>query len=201
MIRDSALRVSGLLSSKMFGPSVMPYQPEGIWRSTYNTDKWQTSPGEDKHRRSLYTFVKRTSPYPAMITLDAPSREFCNIRRLQTNTPLQALVTLNDAVYVEAAQALARRMVSESEKTDAPSRIALGMQMALFRPANTSEIAALTALYDEQLKYYQQNQNEAEKMSTKPLGPLPPTQKAREMAALTNVANVILNLDEFLTKP
>jgi hypothetical protein len=201
MIRDSALRVSGLLSSKMFGPSVMPYQPEGIWRSTYNTDKWQTSPGEDKHRRSLYTFVKRTSPYPAMITLDAPSREFCNIRRLQTNTPLQALVTLNDAVYVEAAQALARRMVSESEKTDAPSRIALGMQMALFRPANTSEIAALTALYDEQLKYYQQNQNEAEKMSTKPLGPLPPTQKAPEMAALTNVANVILNLDEFLTKP
>jgi hypothetical protein len=92
-------------------------------------------------------------------------------------------------------------MVSESEKTDAPSRIALGMQMALFRPANTAEIAALTALYDEQLKYYQQNQNEAEKMSTKPLGPLPPTQKAPEMAALTNVANVILNLDEFLTKP
>ena len=136
-----------------------------------------------------------------MITLDAPSREFCNIRRLQTNTPLQALVTLNDAVYVEAAQGLARRMVSESEKTDAPSRIALGMQMALFRPANTAEIAALTALYDEQLKYYQQNQNEAEKMSTKPLGPLPPTQKAPEMAALTNVANVILNLDEFLTKP
>ena len=136
-----------------------------------------------------------------MITLDAPSREFCNIRRLQTNTPLQALVTLNDAVYVEAAQALARRMVRVSERSDINSRIASGIEMALFRQPGPAEVSALTALYDEQLKYYQQNQAEAEKMATKPLGPLPQGMNSAELAAMTNVANVILNLDEFLTKP
>ena len=117
MIRDSALLVSGLLSSKMHGRSVMPHQPEGIWRSTYNTDKWILSPGEDRYRRGLYTFLKRTSPYPALMTFDAPSREVCTVRRITTNTPLQALVTLNDPAYIEAAQALARRMVREAGAT------------------------------------------------------------------------------------
>ena len=201
MIRDSALRVSGLLSRKMFGPSVMPYQPEGIWRSTYNTDKWQTSPGEDRHRRGLYTFVKRTSPYPAMITLDAPSREFCNIRRIQTNTPLQALVTLNDAVYVEAAQALARRMVRDSASLETRARISMGLELALLRPAKPAEVDSLTQLYNDQLAWYSQKPAEAEKMATVPLGPLPQGTNAAELAALTNVANVILNLDEFLTRP
>ncbi|MFM7593396.1 MAG: PSD1 and planctomycete cytochrome C domain-containing protein, partial [Isosphaeraceae bacterium] len=201
MIRDSALRVSGLLSGKMFGPSVMPYQPEGIWRSTYNTDKWQTSPGEDRHRRGLYTFVKRTSPYPAMITLDAPSREYCNIRRIQTNTPLQALVTLNDSVYVEAAQALARRAIRESAAPDIRSKISSAVAMALLRPATAAEVDSLVRLYDEQLAWYSQKPAEAEKMATLPLGPLPQGLNAAELAAMTNVANVILNLDEFLTKP
>ena len=201
MIRDASLRVSGLLSPKMFGPSVMPYQPEGIWRSTYNTDKWVTSPGEDKHRRGLYTFMKRTSPYPAMITMDAPSREICSIRRITTNTPLQALITLNDTVYIEAAQALARRMAREVEGADLNKRLEYGMQLALGRPAKDHELKALTGLYIDRVGFYQSDPKSALSMSTNPLGPLPSGLKADELAALTNVANVILNLDEFLTKP
>lgn len=201
MIRDSALRVSGLLSRKMFGPSVMPYQPDGIWRSTYNTDKWETSPGEDKHRRGLYTFIKRTSPYPAMIALDAPSREVCNIRRIQTNTPLQALVTLNDVVFIEAAQALARRSVRETNRADSKSRVATVMRIALGREPENPEVDALSALYDARLQHYQANTNEASLMATQPLGEVPAGMNTAELAALTNVANVVLNLDEFLTKP
>lgn len=201
MIRDSSLLVSGLLSRKMFGPSVMPYQPEGIWRSTYNTDKWQTSPGEDRHRRGLYTFVKRTSPYPAMITLDAPSREYCNIRRIQTNTPLQALVTLNDAVFVEAAQALARRMLRESESKELGERLSVGLRMALGREPKAAELELLSELYQDRLKYYRSEPDAARRMATEPLGDLPQSLDVAEVAAFTNVANVILNLDEFLTKP
>jgi hypothetical protein len=201
MIRDSALRVAGLLSPKMFGPSVMPYQPEGIWRSTYNTDKWITSPGEDKHRRGLYTFIKRTSPYPAMITLDAPSREFCTIRRITTNTPLQALVTLNDAVYVEAAQALARRMIREIDSPDIRARIAHGFKLALVREPRPDEIDALSGLFVDRLAAYRADSAAAATMAAEPLGPVPTGMDTAELAALTNVANVILNLDEFLTKP
>jgi len=201
MIRDSALRVSGLLSRKMFGPSVMPYQPDGIWRSTYNTDKWVTSPGEDKHRRGLYTFIKRTSPYPAMITMDAPSREFCTIRRITTNTPLQALVTLNDTVFIEAAQALARRMMRETPGSDLNQKIAKGLELALGRAANANETAVLAALYQDRLAYYKTDAKAAEAMATKPLGPVLAGMDQAELAALTTVANCILNLDEFLTRP
>ena len=142
MIRDSALSVAGLLSPKMHGPSVMPHQPEGIWRSTYNTDKWIPSPGDDRYRRGLYTFIKRTSPYPALMTFDAPSREVCTVRRITTNTPLQALVTLNDPAYVEAAQALARRMVREGGSSP-HDRIGHGLRLALVRSPESREIDAL----------------------------------------------------------
>ena len=107
-VHDQALAVSGLLSHKMYGPSVMPVQPDGIWQSPYDGESWKQSTGEDLHRRALYTYWKRTAPYPSMVTFDSPSREFCQLRRLRTNTPLQALVTLNDPVYVEAARATGR---------------------------------------------------------------------------------------------
>lgn len=200
MIRDNALAVSGLLSRKMYGPSVMPHQPEGIWQSTYNTTKWETSQGEDRYRRGLYTFVKRTTPYPAMTTFDAPSRELCTVRRINTNTPLQALVTLNDPAYLEAAQALARRMVKESTSTSLEDRLAYGLQLALIRPAQPIEITALTKLYENRLAYYAAHPDEATKFATDPLGPLSDGMKAAELAALTAVGNVILNLDEFLTR-
>ncbi len=109
-VRDQAMVLSGLLSPKMYGPGVMPYQPEGIWASPYGNEKWVQSQGEDRYRRAVYTYHKRTSAYPSMLTFDGTSRNVCTARRIRTNTPLQALVTLNDPVYVEAAQALAKRM-------------------------------------------------------------------------------------------
>jgi hypothetical protein len=115
MIRDATLHAAGILDPTMHGPSVMPLQPEGIWRSTYNARKWVTSAGGDARRRALYTYHKRTSPYPSAITFDATSREVCTIRRFPTNTPLQALVTLNDPAYLEAARALAAEAWGRSE--------------------------------------------------------------------------------------
>jgi hypothetical protein len=199
MVRDNALAVSGLLSRKMFGPSVMPMQPAGIWRSTYNNDKWVTSPGEDRYRRSLYTFIKRTSPYPAMITFDAPSREICTVRRVATNTPLQALVMLNDPVFVEAAQALARRMKTSGGST-LHAQLAFGLEAALIRPARDEEVQALAALYARRLADFKSSPGEAEQFATDPLGPLPDGMDAAELAALTAVCNVILNLDEFVSR-
>ncbi|WP_332911144.1 DUF1553 domain-containing protein [Algoriphagus boritolerans] len=112
-VRDQALAVSGLLSEKMYGPSVKPHQPEGIWQTVYNGESWTESEGEDKYRRGIYTFLKRTSPYPSFITFDAASREVCLSKRLVTNTPLQALVTLNDPVYLEAAKNLGKKCLGE----------------------------------------------------------------------------------------
>lgn len=198
MLRDQALAVSGLLSRKMYGPSVMPPQPDGIWRSTYNLDKWQTSAGEDKFRRGLYTFIKRTSPYPSMITFDGTSREICTIRRINTNTPLQALVLLNDPVYVEAAQALARNMTKQSGTVD--EKLAAGFQAALTRPPQPRELAALRKLFDQRLKFYQQNTKEAKQMAPLPPGPPESGSSTSELAAFTAVCNVVLNLDEFVTR-
>ena len=199
MIRDNALAAAGLLSRKMYGPSVMPPQPDGIWQSTYNTTKWETSKGEDRYRRGLYTFIKRTTPYPAMTTFDAPSRELCTVRRINTNTPLQALVTLNDPAFVEAAQALARRMVKEGG-SKLEDRLAKGLELALVRPARPNEIAVLTKLYENRRSHYASHADEASKFATDPIGPVPSGMDATELAALTAVGNVILNLDEFITR-
>src|SRR2546425_1197719 len=114
MVRDNALATSGLLSTKIGGPSVFPYQPEGVWDRPYSEEKWVLSEGEDRYRRGIYTFIRRTSPYPSLTTFDAPSREFCTVRRVRTNTPLQALTTLNDPVFFEAAQALAKRILADA---------------------------------------------------------------------------------------
>jgi hypothetical protein len=198
MIRDVSLAASGLLSKKMFGPSVMPPQPDGLWKSAYSGEKWITATGEDRYRRGLYTFIKRTAPYPAMTTFDSPSREICTVRRVPTNTPLQALVTLNDTAFVEMAQALARNMHAAGAKLE--ERIGHGLQRALIRPAKAEEVAVLKELYAARLKHYQANPEEAKKLATDPLGPAPDGMNVNELAALTAVANVILNLDEFLMR-
>ena len=111
-LRDQSLAVSNLLSEKMYGQSVMPFQPEGIWRSPYNGAKWEKSKGEDQNRRALYTYWKRTAPYPTMITYDGGAREVCVTRRIRTNTPLQALTTLNDSAYFVMARSFAFKMQS-----------------------------------------------------------------------------------------
>jgi hypothetical protein len=126
----------------------MPWQPEGIWQVVYNSEQWVTSPGEDRYRRGIYTFLRRTSPYPSMITYDAPTGEVCTIRRIRTNTPLQALATLNDPVSMEAAQRLALRTL-ESAEENARARAERMFSLTLARPPRTSEIERVLALHAE----------------------------------------------------
>ena len=200
MIRDQALAVSGLLCRKLHGPSVYPPQPEGLWRAAFNSERtWPTSTGGDRYRRGLYVFWRRTIPYPSMATFDAPSREMCSLRRLRTNTPLQAFVTLNDPVYIEAAQALARRIVREGgEAVDERARFVL--QVCLGRPPTSEQLEQVTSLLHDALQVFCRDAESARSMSTDPLGPLPAGMKHDELAAWTVVANVLLNLDGALTK-
>ena len=132
MVRDQSLRVSGLLSPQMYGPPVNPPQPElGLKAAFGSATDWKTSEGGDRYRRGIYTTWRRSSPYPSMAQFDAPNREVCTVRRIRTNTPLQALVTLNDPVYVEAAQSLARQMISAD--TDSDVRIRWAFHRCLIR--------------------------------------------------------------------
>ena len=192
-LRDQALAVSGLLSRKMHGPSVMPPQPDGIWRSPYSSYKWETSEGTDRYRRGLYTYWKRTSPYPSMMTFDSPSREFCVSRRIVTNTPLQALVTLNDPVYVEAAQALAKQMIAVDEVLE--NQIRAGYRQALLREPSAAELEVLRGLYKE--AYYDYENRTTLVADGDGLESAPSN---LEHEAMTVVANAILNLDAFITK-
>ncbi|MGH9719961.1 MAG: PSD1 and planctomycete cytochrome C domain-containing protein [Bryobacteraceae bacterium] len=175
MIRDVTLAASGLLSRKIGGASVFPYQPDGIWDIPYNDDKWEESEGDDKYRRGMYIFVRRTAPYPAMTTFDAPSREFCTVRRVRTNTPLQALTTLNDPAFYEAARAMAKRIVDEGGD-DVRSRASYAFRLAVTRAPSPAEIDRILSWYDRERAL------------------------ADESAAWTLVANVLLNLDEAMTR-
>ena len=148
MIRDQMLAVSGLLSTKMYGPPVMPLQPDGVWQVVYNGDRWQTSDGEDRYRRALYTLWRRTSPYPAATTFDAPTGELCTPRRIRTNTPLQALVTLNDPVALEAAQHMARRVLRDGGATFG-ERLNYAFRLALSRGPREEELARLGKLHQK----------------------------------------------------
>jgi hypothetical protein len=200
MVRDQALAIAGLLSKKMKGPSVYPPQPAGLWQAAFNGQRtWPTSTGEDRYRRGLYTFWRRTVPYPSMATFDAPSREICTIRRIRTNTPLQAFVTLNDPVYVEAAQALARRVLKEGGST-AEERARFALSLCLARPLRAGETQPVLALLESELAHFRGRPEEARKMATEPLGALPDGADAAELAAWTVVANTLLNLDAVLTK-
>ena len=199
-VRDQALALSGLLSQKVGGASVYPPQPDGLWRVAFDgTRAYPTSMGEDRYRRGLYTVWRRTIPYPSMATFDAPSRESCTFRRLPTNTPLQAYVTLNDPVFVEASQALGRRLIKDGGAT-VEARIRFGLELVLARPAGKEQVAALAKLYETELAHYRGAEKEAAKLATEPLGALPKEVNAAEAAAWTVIANVLLNLDGALTK-
>jgi hypothetical protein len=203
VIRDQALAAAGLLSRKKGGPSVQPPQPNlGLSAAFGGGIDWKTSDGEDRYRRALYTTWRRSNPYPSMATFDAPSREVCTVRRPRTNTPLQALVTLNDPVYVEAAQALARRMVREGGSTS-PERAARGFRIVLARQPTVAEIDRLVRLHDDALAGFKNDPDDAKKMATDPLGPVPSDLPVAldDLAAWTVVANVILNLDETFMCP
>ncbi len=195
MLRDTVFAISGLLTQKVGGPSVMPLQPEGIWKAPYSSEKWMNAKGADRYRRSLYTFLRRSSPYPMMLNFDGISRESCVVRRTRTNTPLQALNLLNDEAMFEAARALAGRMMKEG--ADASSHLAYGTRLCVARAPHKAELERLTALYQQQLAYFKLHADEALKVVKQASSSSVPSP---ELAAWTMVANVLLNLDETITK-
>ncbi|MEO0531625.1 MAG: PSD1 and planctomycete cytochrome C domain-containing protein [Planctomycetota bacterium] len=176
MVRDQALVLSGRFNPKLGGPPVMPYQPDGVWQTVYNNRRWEPSEGDDRYRRAIYTFWKRTAAYPSMVAFDAPSREQCTAVRPTTNTPLQALVTLNDPAFVELAEGLAERMLARDEPTAA--QIAWAAREATGGELSEESLGELVGLFEE----------------------LMASEEASELFAMTVVANVILNLDATLTK-
>lgn len=200
VLRDQALAVSGLLSEKMYGKPVRPPKPNmGLSTAFGRANDWETSTGEDRYRRSLYTEVRRNSPYPTFTTFDAPNREVCTLRRGRTNTPLQALVTLNDPVFVEAAQALARRLIREAGPSQ-EARIHMAYQLVLSRPPSRKEVERLGRMLEDSAKGFAGDPARAMSMATDPAGPLPPGVDAVELASWTAFANVVLNLDEALMR-
>ena len=194
-LRDQALRVSGLLSGKMYGSGVYPFQPYGIWQSPWNGGAWQQSKGEDQYRRAIYTYWKRGSPYPSMITFDGVAREVCVARRIRTNTPLQALVTLNDSVYVEAARHLALQICEKSDGQTAEQQIARLYEKAIGQPISASKLESLHKLYATALQTYRRNPAARGEMTG-----CDPRYDSPETAALALVAGAVFNLDEFVVK-
>jgi hypothetical protein len=187
MIRDSTLSAGGLLSLKIGGPSVFPPQPEGVWDLPYNDDKWTESKGEDKYRRGLYTFLRRTAPYPSLLTFDGTSRESCTVRRIRTNTPLQALTTLNDPAFFEAAQALAKRVSAQGSEQE---RIVYAFRLCTGRRPKPAEVDRLLSGLERERAYFAQHPSEAAKTA----------RGDTNLAAWTMLSNALLNLDEAITK-
>lgn len=192
-IRDQSLAVSGLLNREMYGKSVMPHQPDGVWNVIRHVAKWEKDTTGQQYRRGIYTFWRRVSPYPSMMTFDAPSREFCVSRRIRTNTPLQALVMLNDPVYLEASEHLAKLAIASSAD-NVSSQIKFMYQRALFKPPEDKQLQELVNFYDttfEELKHTA----EAQALLINDTGI-----NKNHQNALSQVANVIFNLDEVLMK-
>jgi hypothetical protein len=204
MLRDITLAASGLLSDKIGGPSVFPDQPDGIWDNPYSDDKWITSTGEDRYRRGLYTFVRRTSPYPSFMTFDATSRELCTVRRVRTNTPLQALTLLNDEVAMEAARALVDRVDRETSASGAtgPARVreraAFAFRLCTSRRPSADEIDLIVRSFARQRRHYRDRPADAAKVLA--VSPAERDAHLADRAAWALVANSLLNLDETVTK-
>jgi hypothetical protein len=199
-VRDQALAVSGLLSHKMYGPSVYPPQPKsGLSAAFSNSTDWEPSKGEDRWRRGLYTFWRRSVPYPSMATFDAPDSFVCTVKRIPTNTPLQALVTMNDPVYVECCQNLARKVVAEGGAS-VKERAIYAFRRCLARPPKDAELASLVSLFEKSRAKYATDAKRAHSMATEPLGPAPQGADVADLAAWTVVGNVLINLDEMFMK-
>lgn len=197
IVRDISLTASGLLSRKVGGPTIRPAVSESVRDLAYKyKTRWVVSDKPDRYRRGLYIHFKRTNPYPSLITFDTPESNVCTAMRNRTNSPLQALTTLNDPVFVETAQAFARRII-EQVTADPTQRIRYGVLVALGRPATDSEIAALRKLFDEESQHFKQHPDAAASASGEFL---PSNVPAHESAAWTSVTQTLMNLDEFLTR-
>src|SRR5258707_9504198 len=176
-----------------------PRPPLGLTAAFGSSLDWKNSDGEDRYRRALYVEWRRTSPYPSMATFDAPNREVCALRRPRSNTPLQALVVLNDPVYIEAAQALGRRMAGKTGSI--AEKAQYGFRLCLARPPRATELRQLTALYKEARLVYGKDPTKAKQMAAKETGAPAKDLNLAGLAAWTAVGNVILNLDETLMRP
>ncbi|MDB6129676.1 MAG: hypothetical protein JWM04_783 [Verrucomicrobiales bacterium] len=204
LIRDQALTISGLLTDKIGGPSVFPYQPEKLYDGVvvgadYPGTRWLQSKNEDLYRRSLYTFWKRTVPNPAMLSFDAPDREFCTVRRSRTNTPLQALLLWNETGYLEAARHLAGRMIHEGGKSDS-TRVAFAFQLATGRKPTFKEAGVLLHSLEKLRADFTDHSEEAAAFLKVGDSAIDTSILQSELAAMTGVASMILNLDETITK-
>jgi hypothetical protein len=193
-----------LLNDKIGGASVRPYQPKGLWEEMafggdFSAQTYEQGHGADLYRRSMYTFWKRTVPYPSLNTFDAPDREKCAVRRGVTNTPLQALVLMNDPTYVEAARALAQRELTEAGSTE-PDRIRYGFLLATDRDPSPKELAVLQGLYEKEFAHYSKDKTAAEKLLSVGESKRNPKYDPAELAAYTLVSSTILNMDETITK-
>ncbi len=204
MVRDNALAVSGLINERIGGPSVSPYQPKGLWEEMafggdFSAQTYVQSHGPDLYRRSMYTFWKRSVPYPSLNTFDAPDREKCTARRGTTNTPLQALVLMNDPTYVEASRVFAERDLREAGKTST-DRIRYAFRLALDRDPSAKEAAILEALYKKEMVHYDSDRAAAQKLISAGEMTRNPKTDPAELAAWTLVTSTILNMDETVTK-
>jgi hypothetical protein len=205
-IRDQALTVSGLLNGEIGGKSVFPYQPSGLWEelmsrsdgANWTAQTYTPSKGKDLYRRTMYTFWKRTCPPPTLATFDAPDREVCTVRRPRTNTPLQALILMNDPTYVEASRKLAERLMREENSVE--GRITVAFRLFTARKPTTEEAAILRHLFESRLARYRQDPAAATKLLKVGESPRDEKLDSAELAAWTTVASVIMNLDETVTR-
>jgi hypothetical protein len=206
-LRDQALEVSRLLTGPIGGPSVRPYHPPGLWEelsidpnsTSFSAQRYVQDHGDALYRRTMYTFWKRTVPPPSLQTFDAPEREFCIVRRSVTNTPLQALVLMNDPSYVEAARKFAERILTEAPASHR-ERLKFAFALAVARPPKPSEIRVLTGLLQSQRERFHKNPKAAEQLLGVGESKRNETLDTAELAAWSTVASVILNLDETITK-
>ncbi len=194
-LRDQMLCVSGKLSTKMYGASVMPWQPEGIWNNPYNDSEWKNASGEDQYRRGVYTYIKRSGTYPSLVAFDGASRNVCLARRIKTNTPLQALVTLNDSAYVDLATHFADRMINEV-KEHTREQISHGYEIMLYKKMPPQKLDVMMNLYNEALQEFKKDDSSTKKF----LGTDKVDESAQHRAAMKVVANAMMNLDEVITK-
>jgi hypothetical protein len=199
-VRDNALTISGLLVQQVGGPSVKPYQPAGYWENlNFPTREWEADKGPNQWRRGLYTWWQRSYLQPSLLAFDAPTREECAADRTRSNIPQQALALLNDPTYVEAARALAARMITEGGDTP-EQRAQWAWRQATSRPAKPDEIQLLVALYYKHLDRFTAEAKDAEEIVKVGFSPAPAVDSKSELAAYTSVARAILNLHETITR-
>jgi hypothetical protein len=199
VIRDQALFVSGLLVERIGGPSVKPYQPPGLWQELAGGKGYVEDKGEGLYRRSLYTYWKRTAPPPFMVNFDSPNREMCTVYEYHTNSPLQALDLMNDVTFMEASRKLAERMM-KSGGSAPDERIAWAFRQVMTHDPGAQREKILTAAYNRFFANYSANRAAADQFVHEGDSPVPPEVNTPELAAYTNVASIILNMDEAISK-